>query len=234
MKIKGKYSESEKLHFIILGAAAGAAIIVFVVVLLILSNGKLSFAQEKAPEQTTTTTTTAAAAVTEPEDAGYQPDPEIKEEMKDAVTKLISGNYTVLKLYYIKGMAHKDEPYGNTPEDGYYTVDSEDYTSIDQLEDIVDSTFVKDFAKNVKNDPLGYGPIYSTRPNGTLGIIANFTPMPYTRSWKNPDFVIEPESDTECGIKIYIHEKDEAQTPVTLDGHMTKTADGWRLDSIIY
>ena len=232
MKIKGKYSESEKLHFIILGIAAVLAIAVACVVLFILSNGKLSFASVK-PAETTASTTSAAAVTTEPEDVGYQPDEELKEEMRDAATKLISTNYTVLRLYYIKGLSHKDEPYGNTPEDGYYTVDSEDYTSLDQLEDIVDSTYTKDFAKTVKTDPLGYGPIYKTRTNGTLGIIANFTPMPYDRSWKNPDFVIEPISDTECGIKVYIHEKSD-DSQVEIQNTMVKTDDGWRLNSLIY
>ncbi len=231
MKIKGKYSESEKLHFIILGVAAALSVAVFVIVLLVLGKGD---GKSPAASAAQSTTTTAATATTEPEEEGYSPDEELKEEMRDAVIKLISDNYTVLRLYYVKGMNHKDEPYGNIPEDGYYTVSNKNYDSIEQIEEIVDRTFTKEFAKTVKSDPLGYGPIYITRSNGTLGIIANFTPMPYNRSWNNPDFEIEPESDTECGIKIFIHEKDEAETPVTIEGHMTKTAEGWRLNSIIY
>ena len=229
MKIKGKYSESELLHFAILGIAAVVSVIVFVVVYMILGKGG---AQDK-PKEPAQTTASAVQTSAQPEEDGYSPDEELKEEMRDAVTKLVSDNYTVLKLYYVKGMAHKDEPYGNTPEDGYYTVDSKNYDSLDQLEEIVDRTFTKDFAQTVKTDPLGYGPIYITRYNGTLGIIANFTPMPYDRSWNKPDFEIEPESDTECGIKIYIHEKAD-DSPVTVNGHMKKTADGWRLVSIIY
>ena len=228
MKIKGKYSEAEKLHFIILGAAAVIAVIVFFVVLAVTGGG--APAAENAPSQTTTTTT----AATEPEPAGYEPDTELKEEMRDAVISLIPDNYTVLRLYYIRGLGHKDEPYGNVPEDGYYTVDSDTYTSLEQLEEIVDRTYIPEFAETVKTDPLGYGAIYTTRSNGTLGIIANFTAMPYDRSWENPDYDIEPISDTECNIKVYIHEKDDADTDVTIDGHMTKTADGWRLTSILF
>lgn len=231
MKIKGKYSESEKLHFIILGVAAVIAIGVFFAVLMI-TGGRIELPFGKPAETTAATTTTAATEATEPE--GYSPDEEIKEEMRDAVIALIPDNYTVLSLYYIRGLNHKDEPYGNQPEDGYYTVDSDTYTSIEQLEEIVDRTFTEDFAKTVKSDPLGYGAIYKTRPNGTLGIIANFTPMPYDRSWKNPDYDIEPISDTECNIKIYIHEKDDASTDVTLNCSMIKTSKGWRLTSIVF
>lgn len=229
MKIKGKYSESEKLHFVILGVAAVLSVVVFFVVLA-LTGGGFSLSGGNAAATTTTTTT----AATEPEPAGYEPEEELKEEMRDAVIDLIPDNYTVLRLYYIRGLNHKDEPYGNAPEDGYYTVDSETYTSLEQLEEIVDRTFTKEFAANIKTDPLGYGAIYKTRSNGTLGIIANFTPMPYDRSWENPDYDIEPLSDTECDIKVYIHEKSEGEPLVTIDGHMTKTSSGWRLTSILF
>ena len=229
MKIKGKYSESEKLHFIILGIAGVLAIVVFFVMLAV-TGGGLSLPGGTAAETTPTSVTTVPAE-TEPE--GYEPDDALKEEMRDAVIELIPDNYTVLSLYYIRGLSHKDEPYGNAPEDGYYTVDSDTYTSIEQLEEIVDRTFTKEFAENVKSDPLGYGPIYKTRSNGTLGIIANFTAMPYDRTWKNPDYDIEPISDTECDIKVYIHEKSD-ESPVTVEGHMTKTSSGWRLTSILF
>ncbi len=227
MKIKGKYSESEKLHFIILAVAAVLAIAVFFIVLN-MTGGSLP---DSGKEAETTTTTTTAAAVTEPE--GFEPEEEIKEEMRDAVIELIPDNYTVLSLYYIRGLSHKDEPYGNVPEDGYYTVDSDTYTSLEQLEEIVDRTYTPEFAQNIKNDPLGYGAIYKTRNDGSLGIIAGFTPMPYDRSWKNPDYDIFPVSDTECDIKVYIHEKSD-ESLATIDGHMTKTSSGWRLTSILF
>lgn len=226
MKIKGKYSESEKLHFIILGVAAVLAVAVFFIVLNMTGG---SVPEPEKPAETTTTAATAAAT----EDEGYQPEDALKEEMRDAVIALIPDNYTVLRLYYIRGLNHKDEPYGNAPEDGYYTVDSDTYTSLEQLEEIVDRTYTETFAENVKTDPLGYGAIYKTRSNGTLGIIANFTPMPYDRSWENPDYDIEPVSDTECDIKVYIHEKSD-DSDVTIDGHMTKTGSGWRLTSILF
>ena len=88
-------------------------------------------------------------------------------------------------------------------------------------------------AKTVKSDPLGYGAIYKTRDNGTLGIIEGFTPMEYTRSWENPKFEIDPVSKTECNISITIHEKsDDSEVP--LSAVMKKTKKGWRLTSVIY
>ena len=227
MKIKGKYSESAVLYAIILSIAAVLAVAVFFVVYNILGGKE----KEKPAEETTTAVTTTAA--TTEKDSGYEVDPEIAAEMQDAAVSLIKDNYTVLRLYYTKGMNHKDEPYGNAPEDGYYTVDSDKYSSLEQIEEIVDRTYTTDFAKTVKTDPLGYGAIYKTRDNGDLGIIAGFTPMEYTRSWDTPKFEINPISDTQCDLTVKIHEKaDNALVETT--ARMTKTSDGWRLTSMIF
>ncbi|MBR5091482.1 MAG: hypothetical protein IK093_18825, partial [Ruminiclostridium sp.] len=168
-----------------------------------------------------------------PEEPDYEPDRELANEMMDAATNLIFDNYTVLRLYYTKGMNHKDEPYGNTPEDGYYSTDNKTFSSLEQIEEIVDRTYTKECAEDIKNDALGYGAVYKTRDNGDLGIIAGYTPMQYTRSWENPQFEIEPVSETECKIDITIHEKKD-NAEVSLEAEMVKTDDGWRLTGVIF
>ena len=221
MKIKGKYSESAPLYAVLLAAGLVVAVVVFFIVYNSLGGAKP--AAEKPSEQTTQSQQT-------PADSGNIA---ATEEMLDASTELIKNNYLVLSLYYTKGMEHKDEPYGNAPEDGYYTVKNSDYSSIAELEALVDSTFAEDQAKIIKENSLGYGPIYKTRDNGDLGIIQNFTPMPYTRSWDNPGFKINPVSETECSIDITIHEKESGEE-VVLTASMTETDKGWRLTEIVF
>lgn len=221
MNIKGKYPESTPLYAAFLSAGAVAAIAAFAVVI------NLSPAPEKKePAQTTTT-----AAITEPQ--GYVADNEAAEEMKDAAQLLVSNNYKVLSLYYIHGLNHKEEPYGNAPEDGYFTVNDTEYTSIEQLESLVDSTFLEEQAVTVKANSLGYGPIYKVRDNGDLGIIENFTPMAYDISWENPQFSIAPVSDEDCVINITLHNRTSGEE-VALAGEMTKTEEGWRLKTILF
>ncbi len=220
MKIKGKYSESAPLYAILLAAGLVVAVVVFFIVYNSLGGAKPS--PEKPSEQTPQSTKAPDA-----------PAVAATEEMLDAATELIKNNYQVLCLYYTKGMEHKDEPYGNAPEDGYYTAISSDFSSIEELEKLVDSTFAPEQAKIIKEDSLGYGPIYKTRDNGDLGIIQNFTPMPYTRSWDNPGFKINPLSETECSIDITIHEKESGEE-VVLTATMTETEDGWRLSEIVF
>ncbi len=229
MKLKGKYSESAVLYAIILSVAAVLAVVVFFVVLNMVGGDKAP----KTPDTTAEQTTEQAGETSPAEEGGYVADRDLANEMFDAAADLIYKNYTVLKLYYTKGLDHKDEPYGNTPEDGYYTVDSDTYTSLEQIEEIVDSTYVKKFATEIKTNPLGYGAIYKTRDNGTLGIIENYTPMPYDMSWENPQVEIDPQSDTECIINITIHNKtDNSEVPVSAT--MVKKSAGWRLKSVIY
>lgn len=224
MAIKGKYSESAPLYAAFLSVGAVAAIAVFAVV--------MNMNPVKAPaSQGEPSITTTAVVQTEPE--GYVPDKELSEEMKDAAIELLTSNYEVLKLYFITGMDHKDEPYGNAPEDGYYTVKNSKYNSLSQLEELVDSTFVKEQAQAIKENSLGYGPVYKERDGGELGIIENFTPMPYEISWDNPQFEIDPVSDDECVINVTLHSRsDDAE--VKLKGEITNTEDGWRLKTILY
>ena len=224
MKIKGKYPEYAKLYGIFLGLGLVVAVVVFILVYN--ASGSFVPATEEKPSQSQT-----AEEAEEPQ--GYQVSEELSEEMKDEATKLLSNNYAILKLYYTKGMNHKDEPYGNTPEDGYYTVDSKKYSSLAELEALVDETFTEEQANIIKTDSLGYGPIYKERDNGSLGIIANFTPMPYERSWDNPTFSIEPVSETECNIAVTIREKSD-DSDVNLTAEMIKTEDGWKLTAIVF
>lgn len=224
MKVKGKYSESAVLHAIILIAAAVISVIVFVVVLLVTGGGFGKPADKKDDKPSTTTT-----AQSEPEKTtGFTAGEDLANEMMDAAPELIKNNYYVLCLYYIEGLPHKDEPYGNAPEDGYYTVKSEEYTSLEQIESLVDKTYTKEAAEKIKTDPLGYGAIYKTRSNGTLGIISGYTPMPYTISWDSPRFEPHPVSETECDLTITVHDSSD-NSEVKIDSKMVKTADGWRL-----
>lgn len=220
MKIKGKYSESAPLYAALLAAGLVVAVVVFFIVYNSLGGAKP--APEKPAEQTSAS-----------EQAPQAENIATTDEMYDAAAILVKNNFEVLCLYYTKGMSHKDEPYGNAPEDGYYTVKDSDYSSLEELEALVDETFDKEAAEIIKTNSLGYGPIYKTRYNGTLGIIQNFTPMPYTRSWDNPGCKITAVSETECSIELTIHDKESGEE-VVLTADMIKTDKGWRLTEIVF
>lgn len=231
MKLKGKYSESAPLYAILLSIGAVAAVVVFFIVNNAVGGGlpEISSSLDNPP---------ASESEETPADDDETPerDEALVEEVKDVIEKhLIIDNYTVLKLFYTKGMPSKPEPYDNDPEDGYYSVDSSDYNSVDQLYEIVDRTFVPEAAEKIKTDPLGLGigPVYKMRDNGDLGINVNFKVMEYDISWTKATYKIKDISDTECSIKLTLHNKAD-KSPVEVDAELRKTDDGWKFTDIVY
>lgn len=221
--MKGKYSESTPLYAALTAVGFVAAVVTFI---LVLNNTEQTPSSTPAPSTSASQSQTADPSV-------YIPDEQTSEEMKDAAIELLSGNYEVLKLFYTRGLDHKDEPYGNAPEGGYYTVSDSEYTSFSQLEELVNSIFCEEQAKITLENSLGYGAVYTERYNGELGIIENFTPMEYDISWENPDFSIDPVSDEECALIITLRTRDGGEE-VAKSGEMVKTEKGWRLKSIIF
>lgn len=160
----------------------------------------------------------------------YVPSEELLAEMQDNAERLIADDYLVVKLFYTRGLPHEDEPYGNLPEDGVYYAISDDYASASDLYDIIDRTFVAGQARQIKDDPLGFGPLYFDK-NGRLGISASFQPDDsYIVNWDNPAYVAIPVSDTECQLKITLHADGN---PVTQTVTMLKLNGVWYLDKLL-
>lgn len=175
--------------------------------------------------------TQAEAELDQDKNAFYIPSEEIKDEMMDNAGVLIERSYTILKLYYIRGLPHEEEPYGNLPEDGIYYAVSDDYATLEELEALVDSTFIASVAATIKNNPNGNGRVYHDK-NGRLGISADFVPeTDYEVSWAQASYVLTPISDTECEVKVTVH---VGESPVTETVNMSKLNGVWLLDHLIY
>lgn len=173
----------------------------------------------------------------------YVPTEEVASEMKQAATDLLKGNHEVMQLFYTRGLSYQKEPYGNRPEDGFYTCASETYKTYLDVEALVNSVYVADEAKRILSSsrksftPSIDGPVYGD-DGGVLGLSQDFVDengfiaIEYDRSWANPSFTIEPVSDIECGLKITIKDKDGSA--VALEGSMIKANGQWRLEKFIY
>ena len=86
----------------------------------------------------------------------YVPSDEVNEEMNMNAVTLIKNNCEVFRIYLQYGLPHQAEPYNNVPEDGYYTVKSDNYKTISDVEAVVNSTFVEKEAKRRKRQIQGY------------------------------------------------------------------------------
>ena len=90
--------------------------------------------------------------------------PEYREECEYAAHDLLNDSHEILRLFVTEGLHHEDEPYGNLPEDGYYTVNSTDYTSLEQIEDAVRAVYTADAAEQILTNADGNGlVVYANR-----------------------------------------------------------------------
>lgn len=131
---------------IIATAIVAAAAIAAVVILLVMKNNQNT---STLPDGTQVTFKPSADLVTECE---YQ------------AHDLVSESYEVIKLFVTEGLPHLDEPYGNAPEDGIYTVNSDKYTSLEQIEELVKSVYTDEAADKILHNLDGNGlEVYKNR-----------------------------------------------------------------------
>lgn len=155
---------------------------------------------------------------------------EVMNEMSQGAYDLLQKNYKIYQ-YFTYGMTVKPEPYGNKPEDGFYTCDNADFDSFDKFSEYVRSVYTEELAQKLLTDPFGSGPVYGN-DNGALGLSADFTASTEEgNSWADVKYVCTALSETECSIAITL--KDSAGADVEKTVKMLKTDAGWRLEEMI-
>ncbi len=87
----------------------------------------------------------------------FAPTQELVDECTYAAHDLIAANYKVVRLYITEGLDHLDEPYGNLPEDGYYTVDSTAYKTLEDITSLLNSVYTPDVAVDILTNVDGNG-----------------------------------------------------------------------------
>lgn len=173
----------------------------------------------------------------------FRPTQELIEECNNNAHDLVANNYEILKMFMLEGTPHEDEPYGNEPEDGYYTAISSKYPTYADLESFVKSTFTAEEADRILHNFDGDGlKVYNAREkhDGTLGIIASFTPdTSYNKPWGSTRIQFIPVSETECNLTVFLGADENtvlSSVPPedTLEVSMVKGTDGWRLTKLVY
>lgn len=229
-----------------------AAAIVLAVVAMIMMN--------KSPEPNTQSS--GASSHQPSRDTSYIT-PEYQQECEYAAHDLLNNSHEILRLFVTEGLFHEDEPYGNLPEDGYYTVNSTDYTSLDQIEELVHSVYTEDAAEQILKNSDGKGlKVYanreqlvrverpestaeSTEESGTkyetvykLGISADFVPDE-SKSWSSCAITIDYLEEGRCGLTVYLDGVDSSNgitdenRDSVLEMTMVKQDGGWRLAEFV-
>lgn len=153
--------------------------------------------------------------------------PEYREEAGLAAHDLLDDSHEVLRLFVTEGLHHNDEPYGNEPEDGYYTVNNVDY-DLQKIQDLVRSVYVDEAADKVLTDINGSGlavyanrkiqqKVQTTAPQEdstaeaddtvkyetveVLGISSSFVPDP-SKSWVSCSIKIDYVEEGRCTLEV--------------------------------
>ncbi len=152
---------------------------------------------------------------------------EYRDEAALAAHDLMDDSHEILRLFVTEGLHHNDEPYGNLPEDGYYTVNNTDY-DLEKIRELVRSVYVEDTAEKILTDIDGNGlTVYANRkiqqkvqttalPEGStaeadetvryetvevLGISSDFTADP-SKSWVSCSITIDYVEEGRCRLSI--------------------------------
>ena len=157
----------------------------------------------------------------------YIPSDEVNEEMNMNAVTLIKNNCEIFRIYLQYGLPHQAEPYNNVPEDGYYTVKSDSYKTMSDIEKLVNSTFVEKEAKRILTDINGdniavYAEETDEDGNKGIGLDMNmvdengrFKALDYGYTWLNARFTLHPKSNTECAIIVELNSAEETSSADT-------------------
>ncbi len=180
----------------------------------------------------------------------YIPSEEVNNEMNDNAVILVKNNCEIFRVFMQYGLAHEEEPYGNKPEDGMYSVKSDTYKTMADLEKLVKETFIESEAKRILENVNGNGPVFKEETNyqGEKGIglvqdmvdaNGKFKAYEYGYSWTNAKVSLKPISNTECEISIELMKEDSDTSAtdndsITLKVNMIKANGVWLLEKLVY
>lgn len=187
----------------------------------------------------------------------YIPSDEVNEEMNMNAVTLIKNNCEIFRIYLQYGLPHQSEPYNNVPEDGYYTVKSDSYKTMSDIEKLVNATFVEKEAKriltNINGDNIAvYAEETDEDGNKGIGLDMNmvdengrFKALDYGYTWSNARFTLHPKSNTECDIIVELNSAEETSSADTtssgsesnikkVTANMLKVNGEWRLQKLAY
>lgn len=163
--------------------------------------------------------------------SGFTVTREFQLECQYAAHDLVQQSFDVMNLFVFEGLPYMNEPYGNEPEDGLYTVSAEEnskYSSLEDVENLVNSVYTDEAADKVLHNIDGNGlevykkrsvlvdAEYDSEPESgesrpmyveeeVLGINAEFVPDTSKRElWANTSIMVVPTSETNCDLKIYL------------------------------
>ena len=164
------------------------------------------------------------------DEPGFIPSDGLIKEMEQAAYDLLPENYKVYQ-YLTLGMSVKEEPYGNLPEDGFYTCVNNSLPTFEAFSEYVRSIYTAETAEKLLTDPFGKGAVYGD-DNGELGLSVDFEAAAEPGlSWTDVNFTCIPVSETVCDITVTL--KDADGNDVDRKVKMQLEGESWKLTDLV-
>ena len=178
----------------------------------------------------------------------------LDDECAENARRLIADNYTVVRLFVTEGLPYDKEPNGEAPKDGFFTVNSSEYTDFGQIEHLVRSVYIGSEADRILTRlPIRteYGDalsekiaVYAERENSgsgsVLGISERFTPYTnYSKPWDILSFTVSVLDEENCFVTVYLGTEEiadytKADKANILITKMIKENGEWRLCEMMF
>lgn len=171
--------------------------------------------------------------ITTPAETVFNPPSELLQSAELAAHELLINNYSAY-WFFTQGMSYDEEPYGNKPEDGFYTCANDTYKTFEQFSEFIKSIYTEKTSEKLLTNPFGNGPVFAD-DNGKLGISYEFIQNGRTEdngiSWENAQYTITLVTETQCDVEIKLKDKDGKD--VKLQTKMLLENDSWKLVEMV-
>ncbi len=162
----------------------------------------------------------------------FAPTQELIDETEKEAYRLVQDNYKIYCLLTM-GMNVEEEPYGNKPEDGFYTCISDEFKTFADWSELVRNTYTEAAAVKVLSDPFGKGVVYGD-DNGVLGLSEDFVPSDPDPLWEGQlQYVCTPLSESECKLELTLTDK-TTNEKVNKEMTMERENGVWKLTELVY
>ncbi|MGN0661463.1 MAG: hypothetical protein ACI4JX_07045 [Oscillospiraceae bacterium] len=169
------------------------------------------------------------------DESRYDADITVQQEVMENAQTLINNNYEIIMMFYEYGLSHEaPDVYGAEHQGNAYPVTDSEFTSLASIEELVNSTLVKDEADKILQNAQGMGAIYTEQDGKLVMNIDRFVPLDYDRNWDSTQITCDYISDDSARVVVALSTKEHG-VPITVSGSMVRTEDGsWKLKKLIY
>lgn len=164
----------------------------------------------------------------------YDADATAQQEVMENAQRLITKNYEIIMLFYEYGLSHEvPDEFGIVAQSTSYAVTDSEYATLAAVQELVNSTLVKEEAEKLLKNGQGMGEIYTEQDGKLMMNIDRFVPLDYDRNWDQTQIQCDHIEESSARVIVSLSTKKEG-VPITVSGTIVREDGTWKLKKLIY